>query len=325
MISANFGWSKLPLDEAIAYFAQKQNVDTDSWRDVQGHAHQAAFVVAGAKASILQDFRSAVDKALSQGTDLAEFRRDFDKTVAARGWDYTGGRDWRTDLIFQTNLRTAYGAGRREQMERTKSRRPYRQWRHAGSADPRPEHLAMDGVVVRADSEIAQRSLPHGYGCKCTWFTLSDRDLDRLGLEVKEVAAAAIPVDTGWAATPAPAADGPAAALSRTLATAQPDIAEQVNIDTSVQDAIAALAAGPTREAALSDEQLAEAGVTDTEIDSILSDPEQVELLRMAITALRTGEPPPLNEIKGVFSGIGKAFIRNPIATIQAGKARDLG
>ncbi len=40
----------------------------------------------------LADFRAAVDKAISQGTTLAEFRKDFDTIVAKYGWSYNGSR-----------------------------------------------------------------------------------------------------------------------------------------------------------------------------------------------------------------------------------------
>ena len=323
MARQSFAWSRLPLTEAIAYFAQKQNVDTNSWRDVMGHQHQAAFVVAGAKAQILQDFRTAVDKALAKGTTLKEFQDDFDNIVSARGWNYNGGRDWRSELIYQTNMRTAYGAGRREQMNRSQSRRPYRQWRHGGSNDPRPEHLKMDGVVVPASSAIAQRPLPHGYGCKCTWFSLSDRDLDRLGLEVQDIAAAAVPVDEGWPETYLPPDDAAAAGVAQATKGLDPELAAEVIADTTVQDAIANLAAGPARAEALSDADLAAAGVTEAQLDAIISDPEQVELLRLAIEAIRTGETPSLDEVKGVLGSVGKSFIRNPLATIREGKARE--
>ena len=36
------------------------------------------------------------------------FREDFDAIVARLGWDYNGGRDWRTRVIYETNLNTSY-------------------------------------------------------------------------------------------------------------------------------------------------------------------------------------------------------------------------
>ena len=147
----NYPWQQLPFREAIDYFASKQNIDTDSWRDLQGLDYDVAFAVAGAKGDLLQDMRTAVEKAIVEGTTLQEFRKDFDRIVQARGWSYSGDRDWRTNTIYNTNLRTAYAGGRWEQIQQTKAKRPYLQWRHGGSRDPRPLHIALDRKVFSLD------------------------------------------------------------------------------------------------------------------------------------------------------------------------------
>jgi SPP1 gp7 family putative phage head morphogenesis protein len=179
-------WNQLPFEGAIEYFRDKRNVDTDSWRDIQGTEYDAAFAVAGAKGALLQDMREAVDKAISQGTTLQEFRKDFNRIVQTRGWDYAGDRDWRTYAIYDTNLRSAYAAGRWEQIQEGKASRPYLQWRHGGSRDPRPLHLALDKQVFRVDDPFWQTmgNPPIGFGCRCQVFALKQRDVDRLGLSV---------------------------------------------------------------------------------------------------------------------------------------------
>lgn len=60
--------------------------------------------------------RQAVDKAIAGSATLADFRRQFDNIVARHGWDYQGGRDWRTRVIYQTNLSTSHDASRWQQM-----------------------------------------------------------------------------------------------------------------------------------------------------------------------------------------------------------------
>jgi hypothetical protein len=203
----SYPWQQLPFQEAIDYFATKQNIDTDSWRDLQGLDYDVAFAVAGAKGALLQDMRDAVEKAIEQGTTLQEFRKDFDRIVQSRGWSYSGDRDWRTNTIYNTNLRTAYEGGRWEQIQQTKAKRPYLQWRHGGSRDPRPLHIALDRKVFSLDDPFWQTmgNPPVGYGCLCQVFALSDRDVERLGLKVEKAPAIGteykgIPVepDPGW-------------------------------------------------------------------------------------------------------------------------------
>ena len=110
-------YMNLPFSEAIGFFRQKVDLPTEQWDDLWSGMHSRAFVVAGAtKKELLVDLRSAVDKAISEGTTLAEFRKDFDQVVQKHGWNYKGNRGWRTAMIYDTNLSVAYSAGRYKQM-----------------------------------------------------------------------------------------------------------------------------------------------------------------------------------------------------------------
>jgi SPP1 gp7 family putative phage head morphogenesis protein len=176
----------LKFREAIAFFRAKLRLGTRHWTDLWEAAHGRAFVVAGAmQDELLQDFQEAVAKALEEGTTLEEFRRDFDRIVATRGWSYRGSRGWRSRVIFDTNLRTAYQAGRWQQMQETKRRRPY--LRYAGILDSRirPMHRAWHGTILPMDHPWWQTHYPpNGWNCRCTVMSLSERDLRREGWTV---------------------------------------------------------------------------------------------------------------------------------------------
>ena len=104
----------LPFDEAIAFFKQKLNLPTRTWKDIWKAMHARAFVVAGAmKEDLIQDLRDAVEKGIADGMTLSEFRKDFDGIIEKTGWKYRGGKAWRTAVIFNTNLSTAYAIGSR--------------------------------------------------------------------------------------------------------------------------------------------------------------------------------------------------------------------
>ena len=183
-------YGSLSFAEQIAYFRAKLDLPTERWDDIWGAAHDRAFIVAGAQgADLLEDLRGAVGKAIEEGTTLEEFRRDFERIVAERGWTgWTGeatraGRAWRTAVIYQTNLLQSYSAGRWSQIEAVRASRPYVQRRHAdGVMQPRELHLQWDGLVLRADDPFVQ-SHPgfDGWGCRCRWFTLSEEDLRQTG------------------------------------------------------------------------------------------------------------------------------------------------
>lgn len=178
-------YGSLQFEEAIKFFRQKANLPTATWKDLWEGQHARAFVVAGAtKAALLSDLRAAIDKAISQGTTLETFRKDFDTIVAKHGWSHNGGRNWRTKVMLETNMRTAYQAGRFEQMTdpETLKHRPFWEYRHGDSKRPRVQHLAWDGKVLAADDPWWKTHYPpNGWGCNCRVFALDQDDLEELG------------------------------------------------------------------------------------------------------------------------------------------------
>jgi uncharacterized protein with gpF-like domain len=178
----------LPFREAVAFFRKKVNLPTHTWRDIRKNEHDRAFVVAGAtKAELLADLRSAVDKAIAEGITLEAFRKDFREIVARHGWEHKGAPAWRSKVIFETNIRTAYSAGRYAQQTEPAflERNPYWEWRHGGSAHPRPQHLAWHGMILKASDPFwAARYPPCDWGCQCRVFALSAEAAQRQGLTI---------------------------------------------------------------------------------------------------------------------------------------------
>jgi hypothetical protein len=177
-------YGTVPFREQIEFFRRKLNLPTTSWTDVYAQEHDWAFVVAGAnRDEIVADFRQAVQRAIEGGETLDQFRKNFDKIVAKHGWDYNGGRNWRSRVIYETNLRTSYAAGRYEQLQALVSVRPYWQYVHSDAVqNPRPHHLSWNGIVLRYDDPWWKYHFgPNGWGCQCTVRALGDRDLQRLG------------------------------------------------------------------------------------------------------------------------------------------------
>ena len=180
------GAGPTPFTEAIGFFRQKVRLPTRTWTDLWEGMHARAFVVAGAtKDALLADFQGAVQKALDDGTTLGEFRKDFDRIVATHGWTYRGSRGWRSKVIFDTNLRTSYQAGRWEQIQRLKTRRPHLRYVAVLDQRTRPEHAAWHGTVLPVDDAWWRTHYPpNGWRCRCTVQSLSDRDLKRFGHQV---------------------------------------------------------------------------------------------------------------------------------------------
>ena len=176
-----------PFQEALDFFQSKVRVPTRAYTDLMNQAHSRAFMVAGAmRDDLLCDLQEALGKAFTAGNTLADFRKDFDSTVAKYGWSYKGGRNWRTRVIYDTNIRTAYSAGHWQQMQAAKKMRPYGRYVHGQSIHPREQHLAWHGKVVPLDDPWWNyRWPPNGWGCKCSVTSVSERELLRNGWTVE--------------------------------------------------------------------------------------------------------------------------------------------
>ncbi|MDE2595962.1 MAG: phage head protein [Sphingomonadales bacterium] len=164
-----------PFAEQVAFFRRKlgRQVPTRRWDDLQGAAHDDAFMVAGAaKADLLSDLAAAIDKAIAEGRGIEEFRRDFRAIVAKNGWTgWAGegsvkGEAWRVGVILRTNAYTSYAAGRLAQLRQGNF--AYWVYRHGGSLEPRPAHLSWNGWAGPPSHPFwITHYPPSDWGCSC--------------------------------------------------------------------------------------------------------------------------------------------------------------
>lgn len=262
-------YGSVPFREQIEFYRRKLNVKTEAWTDIFAAQHDVAFMVAGAnRDDLVADFREAVRKAIEDGATLEEFRRDFDSIVAKYGWDYEGGRNWRSRVIYETNLRQSYNAGRWTQLYALKDVLPYWRYRHSDAVEtPRPIHESWNFKIWRWDDPIWQYISPaNGWGCQCWIEGLSERDMQRDGLQVSppldlqfvdvivgknspggpRTVRTPVGVDPGFGYAPGRSIDTPAAP-----ALPEPDAAAlQVQLERAVQTALEKSARLPAETAA---------------------------------------------------------------------------
>ncbi|MBN0210460.1 minor capsid protein, partial [Pseudomonas aeruginosa] len=78
------------------------------------------------------------------------------------------GSPRRLDTIYQTNMQSAYMAGRYAAAYEARETHPY--WMYVAVMDgvTRPSHAALHGKVFRWDDPIWQHiTPPNGYNCRC--------------------------------------------------------------------------------------------------------------------------------------------------------------
>lgn len=175
-------YGSLPFREQNEFLRRK--LPSVDYFAVRGAAHDHAFVVAGAhRADMVADIQQVLQSALDNGDTLEAFREDFFAVLDNYGWQPDGGRAWRSRVIYETNLRTSYAAGRYQQLQEVKATRPYWMYEHSDAViTPRPEHEAWHGLVIPADDPWWQTHYPpNGWGCQCRVRALNERDLKRLG------------------------------------------------------------------------------------------------------------------------------------------------
>ena len=174
---------KFTFEQQVRYFEKKLNLPTNSYLDVLGEEHDYFFMVAGANHNeVLLAFREAVDEAINNGETLESFRKRFDEIVARTGWDYNGGRNWRTRIIYDTNVYAAYNRGRLQQHLDLADVMPYWEYHHHDNAHPRQEHIDLDGTILSASDPFWRYYYPiKAYGCHCTVTAHDEDDLKEMG------------------------------------------------------------------------------------------------------------------------------------------------
>lgn len=188
--------------DAVSYFRAKGYAFSDSWQEVWQGAHANAFTVAKAlRSDVLEMIREEVDRSIAQGMSPEEFERRLTPKLKDAGWwgkqtwtDEFGneqqvqlGSPWRLRTIYNTNHATAFAAGSYRRMVASARFRPY--WRYMAIRDDRtrPGHFALNGKVFRWDDPIWEYIFPpNDWGCRCNVRSLSERNLQSLGVEVED-------------------------------------------------------------------------------------------------------------------------------------------
>ncbi|OWF83113.1 phage head morphogenesis protein [Yersinia frederiksenii] len=190
----------LKPEEAIRYFESKGYTIGFNWHDVEARAHATAFTVAGIlKQDVLEDVRQSLSDSLRNGTTFEQFKKQLILVLEQKGWMGKGlvadadgvleGKQLtprRLKTIFQTNMQSAYNAGRYEEQLANVEFRPY--WERVAVMDrlTRPKHAALNGFTARYDDPVWQFMYPpDGYRCRCRVRARSEADISRHNITVQ--------------------------------------------------------------------------------------------------------------------------------------------
>lgn len=174
----------MPMAEALEFWADKVPMTRAEFDELVEQMRARGFYVSGlTEIDQVEAVRDAIEEALAEGTDFESFQARIPDIIDEQGW--TGVR---LEIIFRTNVQSAYMAGRWAQMTRPEVKRARPYWRYSAINDgrTRPAHRAMNGRVFPADHPIWDVWYPpNGYRCRCGVDTLSEREVRRDGVEVE--------------------------------------------------------------------------------------------------------------------------------------------
>ncbi|MBQ9206895.1 MAG: phage head morphogenesis protein [Treponema sp.] len=174
---------KLIPKQALDYIKNKKLHPAFSYKDVWNEEHATAFTVAKAmQLDVLSDIKTAVEKAIENGTTFEQFKKDLKPTLIQKGWwgkremtdPLTGetvnaqlGSDRRLRTIYSTNLRSAYQKGQYDRTMASEAH-PYLMYRIGASVHHREQHLKWNNLILPKDDPLWNSIFPpNGYGCKC--------------------------------------------------------------------------------------------------------------------------------------------------------------
>ncbi|NJK43492.1 MAG: minor capsid protein [Pleurocapsa sp. SU_196_0] len=143
-------------EAAIQWFRSRLPLTQPDFDALQAEAKRRAFFVGGLTAlDIVQDTMNSLDDALENGATFAEWKAQIGARLE-RAWGKPSPH--RLVTVFDTNLQSAYGAGRWHAA--TESERPY--WGLEIVLDGRTSAicLALKGVILPADDPFWRSRIP---------------------------------------------------------------------------------------------------------------------------------------------------------------------
>jgi len=191
-MSGSVSASNVPFAEAIDFLRGRLGrlLPSTTWTDTYGRLNAHGFAVAGAwRDALLRDIGQAVLAHMEAGKPYRDFLPVFEEIAARHQWDYRGSAAWRARTIIESNLRSAYAAGRWKMAQRFKATRPYLRYVAVQDNRTRPLHARWHGTILPVDHPWWMTHFPpNGWGCRCTTIGLSERQLARYGWKVTDPA-----------------------------------------------------------------------------------------------------------------------------------------
>jgi SPP1 gp7 family putative phage head morphogenesis protein len=175
----DFSLGATDFKEAVNAFLDKKIMSKAAFDALSAEMKVKAFTAAYVHgADELQTVYDSVLKAIATGTTLAQFKKDTEGILT---------RPWHRETVFRTNVLSAYGKGHYDRAMELKDLRPYGRYSAILDGRTRPSHAALHGLVYPLDHPFWKTYWPPwGYNCRCGVTTLTQEQVDREKLPVRQ-------------------------------------------------------------------------------------------------------------------------------------------
>lgn len=189
MSEAHFGLTgDVIFKEAVSFLKKKKPLSAAEYKALDVESRAKAFAVSGyTSLEVLQKFLDELTDACKSGKTKKEFMESMNDFLERNG--YEGTNPFNADVIFRTNMQTAYNAGHYKSMTNptTMKLRPYWQYVTAGDGEVRKSHAMMQGRIYAASSPVWNIWYPpNGFRCRCSVVSLTRSQVERSGKTVSK-------------------------------------------------------------------------------------------------------------------------------------------
>lgn len=170
--------------EAFEFLSGKQAMTIDEYVALAQDYRSKAFTMSGVEnTELLTTVKDALAKVVQEGGTQADFRRAVDQ--AFEDFGVTGPTPYRTNLVFDTNVRQAQSDGEWDQLHEpgVLEAFPFFRYMTRGDERVRLNHAWMNGRVYASGDPIwAEWFPPNGFNCRCWIDYISRSEAEAQGI-----------------------------------------------------------------------------------------------------------------------------------------------
>lgn len=120
--------------------------------------------------------KRSLDNAITNGNSFESWKDNLDQQTLKNLTDA------RLETVYRTNVSNVYNQSTRYNSF-TSGVTPYLMYTAVGDERTRPEHMKLDGIVKRADSDFwTKYTPPLGFNCRCGLIPMSKTDAEEIGI-----------------------------------------------------------------------------------------------------------------------------------------------